>query len=152
MAVLPHDVGMLLTCILVAFFGGGIRAALAGPEQPFRAVAAYSLACGFTGLVVSLSLLYLGVAQPYLLLLLAALAGWVGPDIIERIAAIASVRVGAKLGLPILTPPVAPIPIPLQPPVEVHVHTGGSMQQPSAFIQATNAPALPIAPVKDALP
>lgn len=140
MSFIPHDAGLLLTCVLIAFFGGGIRAALSGPDQPFRAVAVYSAACGFTGLVVSLSLLYLGVIQPYLLLLLAALAGWIGPNVIDLVANIATARVGARVGSPI----IGGQPQPTMPaPVEIHVHAGTPMQQPSAFLQATNPPVLP---------
>ena len=138
MAYIPHDVGILLSCVLIAFFGGGIRTALSGPDQPMKAVLVYAGACGFTGLVVSLSLLYFGVAQPYLLLLLAALAGWVGPSVVETLAGVASMRIGAKLGTPLNGAPQAS-----QPPVEVHVHTGSPMQQPSAYLQAPHEPVIP---------
>lgn len=122
MSIMPGVAGLLLTFFLVAFFGGGVRAALRGPSTPFRTVAVYSAACGFTGFVVGLLCLYMmGDRQPYLSLLFVALAGWVGPDLVEQILAVVSARAGVKL------PPETPLPAAPKPDpqvIQVHVYNG----------------------------
>jgi biotin transporter BioY len=106
---LRHEFGMLLTYFLVSFFVGGIRGANRDPDKPLRAIILYSLSCGVAGLVTGLGCLhFMGMNQPYLQLLLVILAGWVGPAIVDRVAAVVTDRIGGQFnasGKPPTSPP-----------------------------------------------
>src|SRR5688572_7715491 len=91
--------GLLLTYFAVGVVAGGIKGAIRPAGGPVKQVLAYSMACGLTAFVTGLAgLRWIGAEDPYLILLLVTLAGWLGPDILERAAQIAAGRFGARLG------------------------------------------------------
>jgi len=94
---LSRFTGVLLTYFLLAFFAGGIRAAMQPTLQPLRLLLAHSMGCGLAGFCVGLACFhFLPNTPPFLPLLFVTIAGWSGPAIVERIAEVAIARVSGQ--------------------------------------------------------
>lgn len=84
-AWVPAEIGLLLFFALVAFFGGGIRAAIRrDPRRPMIDVLLQAAASGFCGLIIGAVGVHLwGTDRVYLLLALVGVAGWVGTVLLD---------------------------------------------------------------------
>jgi len=92
------SIGLLFTYFLIGAFVGGVKGALDNQSSPLRAVLRHSLACGVAGFAIGLVCLHaLGTSKPYLSLLLVTLAGWIGPVIVDKVAAVVTDRLVARL-------------------------------------------------------
>ena len=96
----PEQGRFLAYCALIAFFGGGVKAAMRRTERTrWFDVILSAGASGLAGLLVSTALLYLWPTGHNLLIAtLAGIAGWIGVALLDLAASLAMARIRRETG------------------------------------------------------